>query len=221
MTTENLSFDDGSDEDLYVFSGSDLLMSHYDLADLDWAEVADRTLIDERRGLVITQAVVFEDMIDEFILYLVDPPDSAGYRTERMGSWSAGTRRQELEKLLGRAGLLDRRATRLLAECREIGDRRNTLAHGTINARLFDVAKPNRVVVPIAEIRSASLAIEWILTDRRTGARERVSMARLRQDLEDAQALVGEMLNYAEEFVERAPRPAHLQGGVFLGAPTP
>ena len=218
---EDLSLDDESGEDAYVFSGSDLLTSHYDLADLDWAEVAARTAIDERRGLVSTQAVVIEDVIDEFIVYLNDPPESTQYRMETLGSWTVGRRRQKLEKLLRRAGLLDRYAAQLLDRCRAIGERRNTLAHGTIEPRLFNVAKPDQVVVPIAEFDQASLAIEWILTDRRSGATERVSMARLRQDLVDAQALVDELLNYAEYFVERAPWPSHFQGGAFLGAPTP
>jgi hypothetical protein len=218
---DDLTFDDESGEDMYVFSGSDLLASHYDLADLDWPEVAARTAIDERRGLVITQAVVIEDVTDEFILYLEDPPDSMQYRRESLGSWTAGRRRQQLEMLRRGAGLLDSQAAQLLERCRAVGERRNTLAHGTIEPRLVNVAKPDQVVVPIAEFRDASLAIEWILTDRRTGATERVSMARLRQDLVDAQVLVDEMLNYAEYFVERARRPNHFQGGAFLGAPTP
>jgi len=118
-----------------------------------------------------------------------------------MGGWTAGRRRQELEKLFRQAGVLDSRAIRLLDQCRAIGERRNTLAHGTISPRLLDVANPDRVVVPIDELRQASLAVEWILTDRRTGAVERLSMMRLREDLEDAQGLVGEMLNYAEYLV--------------------
>jgi hypothetical protein len=124
-------------------------------------------------------------------------------------------------KLLRQTGLIDRRATQLLDECRAVGERRNTLAHGTISPRLFNAAQPDLVVVPVDEIGGASLAIEWILTDRRTGARERVSMTRLRQDLENAHGLVGDLLNYAEELVERAPRPKHFQGGVLLGASTP
>jgi hypothetical protein len=204
VTLENLTFDDDCDEDLSVFSGSDLLMSHYDIADLDWAEVADRTLIDERRGLVITQAVVIEDVIDEFILYLDDPPDPARYRTETMGGWTAGRRRQEFEKLLRRARLLESNAVRLLDECRAVAERRNTLAHGSIQPRLINVANPAQVVIPVSDLQRASLAIEWTLTDRRTSASERISMARLRRDLEDAQSLVATMLDYAEEFVERA-----------------
>jgi hypothetical protein len=219
---EQLSFDDESgDEDLRVFSGSDFLMSHYDIAELDWEEIAYRTAIDERRGLIITQTVVIEDVIDEFILYLEDPPDSNKYRTETLGNWAAGRRRQHLEALLSSAGLLDDRAAQLLEECRRVGLRRNTLAHGTIEPRLVNVAKPDQVVVPIDELDQADLAIEWTLTDRRTGEAERVSMARLRQDLYAAIGLVYELLNYAEYFVERAPRPNNFEGGAFLGAPTP
>lgn len=148
-------------DELFVFSGDDLLTSHYDIADLDWAEVADRTLIDERRGLIITQAVVVEDVIDEFILYLEDPTDPAVYRMETMGKWNAGTRRRELEKLLRRSGLLSSRATLLLDECRTIGERRNVLAHGTVSPRLINLAKPDQVV-PIADLSGTDLAIEWI-----------------------------------------------------------
>jgi hypothetical protein len=177
---EELSFDDEVDEDLYVFSGSDFLTSHYDKADLDWAEVASRTAIDERRGLVITQAVVIEDEIDEFILYLADPPNAKQYRAKPMGTWNAGRKRKHLERLLKSAGLFDSYAAPLLEECRRVGERRNRLAHGTIEPRLINVAKPGQVVIPIDELDQASLAIEWILTDRRTGRTERVSMARLR-----------------------------------------
>ena len=70
MAIQSLSFDDESDEELYVFSGNDLLISHYDIADLDWEEVAERSLIDQRRGLVITQVAVLEDLVDDFLLYL-------------------------------------------------------------------------------------------------------------------------------------------------------
>jgi hypothetical protein len=51
MPIRSLSFDDPSDDDLVVFSGHDLMLSRYDHMDLDWQEVAERTAIDERRGL--------------------------------------------------------------------------------------------------------------------------------------------------------------------------
>jgi hypothetical protein len=50
MTRASVSFDDEDGEELYVFSGGDLLMTHYDAADLDWEEVAERAALDERRG---------------------------------------------------------------------------------------------------------------------------------------------------------------------------
>jgi len=56
--------DDDSDEDLCVFSGSDLLISYYDVADLDWQDVAERSAIDERRGLVIAQVAALADPIE-------------------------------------------------------------------------------------------------------------------------------------------------------------
>ncbi len=69
MPILSLSFDDDSEEPLFVFSGEDLLMAHIDEVDLDWEEVAERSILDERRGLVITQVAVLEELIDEFILY--------------------------------------------------------------------------------------------------------------------------------------------------------
>lgn len=65
MVTGSLTFDDEANEDLHVFSVSALLTSHHDIADLDWEQVAERTVIDERRGLAITPAVVVEGVIDD------------------------------------------------------------------------------------------------------------------------------------------------------------
>jgi hypothetical protein len=70
MPILSLSFDDDSEEPLFVFSGDDLLMAHIDEVDLDWEEVAEHSILDERRGLVITQVAVLEELIDEFILYV-------------------------------------------------------------------------------------------------------------------------------------------------------
>lgn len=50
MAAWSVSFDDDSDEDLSVFSGNDLLTAHYDVADLDWREVAERSALDGRRA---------------------------------------------------------------------------------------------------------------------------------------------------------------------------
>jgi hypothetical protein len=46
-----------------------------DQAGLDWEEVTQRSLLDERRGLVITQVAVLEELIDQLILYVVDSAD--------------------------------------------------------------------------------------------------------------------------------------------------
>jgi hypothetical protein len=53
-----VSFDNDSNEQLSVFSGNDLLITQYDVSDLDWPEVAERSALDERRGLVITRVAV-------------------------------------------------------------------------------------------------------------------------------------------------------------------
>jgi hypothetical protein len=45
MASASISFDDEDGEELCVFSGSDLLESHYDTADLDWEEVAERAAL--------------------------------------------------------------------------------------------------------------------------------------------------------------------------------
>jgi len=80
VTIRSLSFDDEDEEALCVFSGYDLMISHYDIADLDWREVAERSSIDERRGLVIAQVAAIEDLIDEFSIYLDDPVDAESYQ---------------------------------------------------------------------------------------------------------------------------------------------
>ena len=99
MTVRLASFDDDDESELYVFSGNDLLLSHYDVADLDWEEVAERSVIDERRGLVIAQVAVLEDLIDEFIVCLGDPP-------RRRRNWGGNRRTKTIEPRLdvARAG---------------------------------------------------------------------------------------------------------------------
>ena len=51
MGVISVCFDDPSDEELSVFSGTDLLVTHYDGPDLDWQEIAERSELDKRRGL--------------------------------------------------------------------------------------------------------------------------------------------------------------------------
>ena len=49
MPILSLSFDDDSEEPLFVFSGEDLLMAHIDEVDLDWEEVAELVTDSYRR----------------------------------------------------------------------------------------------------------------------------------------------------------------------------
>jgi hypothetical protein len=213
MSIRSVSFDDDSDDELCVFSGSDLLISHYDIADLDWGEISERTQIDERRGLVITQVAVLEDLIDEFLLYLEDAKDPSVFREKELSGKTIGPRLTMLEARLQQADLLDSDAVDCLAVARTTVDRRNRLAHGTVECR------PTRVV-PIWELGHADLEIEWVLIDRRSGETERISMARLREDLYNAIGAFTGLLAYAERFVERAPSPTHFAGGHYLGVPT-
>lgn len=212
MTVHSISFDDDSDEDLYVFSGNDLLISHYDQVDLDWQEVAERTAIDERRGLVILQVATLEDVVDEFLLYLGDEEDQAAQQ-RRLEAATIGPRLRELEGLLRGADLLDDRAEQLLVTLRSVVDRRNELAHGTISPRLVSVSS-----VPPG--RGHGLAVEWVLVDRRSRTIRRITMRELRQDLYDALGAVSEMVSYAEHFVSIAPWPVHFRGGAYLATPT-
>lgn len=106
MAIRSVSFDDDSEADLCVFSGYDLMITHFDGPDLDWEEVAERSALDERRGLVIAQVAVLEDLIDEFILYLVDPRDPEGYQLS-LDKKTIGPRIDILEQVLGDQDLMD------------------------------------------------------------------------------------------------------------------
>lgn len=213
MAIQSLSFDDESDEELYVFSGNDLLISHYDIADLDWEEVAERSLIDQRRGLVITQVAVLEDLVDEFLLYLEDPLDACRFREEFLSGKTIGPRLDMLEKRLQLAELMDDETIECLAAVHAAVDRRNRLAHGTVKRR------PTRNI-PISDLLKVDVGLEWVLVDRRSNETERVSMTCLRQDVYEAIGAFSGLLAYAETFVERAPKPRHFVGGHYLGAPT-
>lgn len=210
----SLSLDDDDDSELYVFSGQDLLTAHYDQIDLDWHEVAERSIIDERRGLVITQVAILDDLIDEFILYLADPPDEEAYQREKLDTITLGPRIDLFEKRLRRAGLLTDGVSVLLADLRKIQARRNTLAHGTLSWQ------PIFPMPVLSDRDRPPTRLEWILFDRRRQTRERISMTQLRQDVYTAQGCFSALLNYAEVFVETAPQPTHFRGGSYLAAPT-
>ena len=100
MAIHSVSFDDDAEDDLCVFSGYDLVLTHVDGPDLDWEEVAERSALDERRGLVIAQVAVLEELIDEFILYLVDPADPEGYQ-RNLDKETISPRINKLERILG------------------------------------------------------------------------------------------------------------------------
>jgi hypothetical protein len=208
----SVSFDDPDEAPLYVFSGRHLLIGHYDQVDLDWEEVAERTAIDERRGLVITQVAVLEDLLDEFILYLEDPVKIDRLR-EDLAAQTIGPRITRLEDLLRLHDLLDASGTGIIRELRRLVSLRNRLAHGTIDRQ------PTRIV-PVREWSTTTIELEWVLVDRRSRTFERLSMAALRKALVDAQSCFFEMLRFAETLVERAPVPRNFTGGWYLDAPT-
>src|SRR5262245_19131718 len=215
MPIVSLSFDDHDDDrELTVFSGQDLLTAHYDQVDLDWEEVAERSLIDERRGLIITQVAVLDDVIDEFIMYLEYPIDVELYRREHLDRITIGPRLQLLEQLLAEHAMLSERAGALLTELHEIAAIRNRLAHGTIHRR------PLRIV-PIRELATETTELEWVLTDRRDRRNERISMLGLRTTLHRTQGCFMDLLAFAEMFVDVAPSPKNYSVGWYLRAPSP
>lgn len=213
MTVRSVSFDDEDDGELHVFSGNDLLIAHYDLMDLDWSEIAERTMLDERRGLVIAQVAVLEDMVDEFIHYLDDPPtpDALQAKLERQ---TLGPRLDLLESLLRRGNLADSGVERLLAELRTVVERRNELAHGTLYWRPIGGPPP----LPLTD---QDVMVEWIVRGRRGRTTRRITMSGLRRDLYDAIGAVTALVDYSERFVEQAPTPLHFRGGAYLSPPTP
>jgi hypothetical protein len=212
MPIESVSFDDQSDEPLYVFSGNDLLLSHYDRVDLDWEEVVERTELDERRGLVVLQVGVIEDLLDEFVEYMEDPIDHAAFVAE-LETQMIGKRIGRFETSIRRAGILDARSHGEIDELRRIVQRRNELTHGTIYRR--PVGGWPKLPLP------RDLQLEWLLYDRRSHTSARITTSRLRQDLYDAIGLFTELLKYAEYFVTVAPSPVNFRGGHYLAAPTP
>lgn len=210
LVIHSVSFDDDSDEELCVFSGSDLLISHYHMADLDWGEVAERSMLDDRRGLVIAQVAVVEDLVDELILYLVDPEDVSGHQAG-LDRQTIGPRLDQLGRLLISGGLLDDHAHTLLTDLRAIVDRRNELAHGTLHWQPVGNPKPLRDLTDIE--------LEWVIRSRRSHSVRRITMSGLRQNLYEAIAAFSSMLQFAEALVEVAPRPRHFRGGRYLGSP--
>lgn len=216
MGVISICFDDPSDEDLSVFSGSDLLVSQYDGPDLDWQEVAERSQIDQRRGLVIAQVAVLEDLVDEFLTYIIDPV-SPGELAARLGAMTIAPRIDLLRSQMKKIQLLDDEAEALIDELDRVAQRRNELAHGILHWRL--VAGQSRLLRDL--LGQTEIELEWIITNRRTRSSQRITMLELRQDLYDAIGVFMAMLGYAQVFAERAPHPRHFSGGQYLVVPIP
>lgn len=206
------TFDDENIDHLYVFSGHDLLLAHYGHSDLDWQEIAERTEIDERRGLLVCQVAVIEDLIDEFILYLKDPEDAEAFRLHKLARLTIGPRIDMLQDLLETNGLATDKALAHLTDARNIVQRRNTLAHGTIFR--------HHQLPSASAATSIAGTSQWMLLDRRSGRTEPISMSDLRESVYEAIGVFTALLSFAELFVETAPWPKHFRGGHYLGTPT-
>jgi len=206
-----LSFDDDSEEPLFVFSGEDLLMAHIDEVDLDWEEVAERSILDKRRGLVITQVAVLEELIDEFILYVTDPADPEGCQ-RRLDRKTIGPRIDELEKVLRERDLLDAAGAELIADLRALVDIRNELAHGIIYRTLL-------YVVPIEELATRDLPQEWRIYSRRSRTSRRLTTAGLRENLEDAIGCFTALIAWGEDLVKQAPSPQNFREPTYFTSP--
>ncbi|MGW3607915.1 hypothetical protein [Micromonospora sp. NPDC005161] len=183
-----VSFDDGSDEPLNVFSDYDLLLSFHDEVDLDWEEIAERSALDQRRGLVITQSIVLEDLLGDVILQLEKPDDPETRRSE-LDQWMIGKRLHRVESLL--ASLPSSEANRSFPreELSAVVRRRNELAHGNIT-RVVGEARP-RTGGP-----GKTQRVEWRLVDRRTCGSQLITMAGLREDVYTALAAYTSLVHW-------------------------
>jgi hypothetical protein len=210
MPIVSVSFDDESDEPLFVFSGQDLLMAHIDEMDLDWEEVAERSVLDERRGLVITQVAVLEELIDEFILYVTDPSDPVAFQ-HRLDRKTIGPRIDDLERALMERDLLDDAGRELIADVHALVNIRNELAHGIIYRTLV-------YVVPIKELATRDVPQEWRIYSRRSRTWRRLTTAGLRGNLEEAIGCFTALIAWGEELAKRAPSPRNFHEPTFFTA---
>jgi hypothetical protein len=208
MAFTNASFDDSSDKELHIFSGYDLLIAHYDIADLAWEEVAERTVIDERRGLVVLQVAVLEDLIDDFIMRLADEPHQEEFYAT-LTKKTIGPRLEQLTHLLEERNLIDSKASELLVEVRTIVQRRNELAHGTIHYRPVGGMPP----LPL----KGDIEFEWVISSRRSPEPQRLTMSQLREDLYEAIGCFMALLAYSDRWMAQVPPPRYFKGGHYLG----
>ncbi|GGL88630.1 hypothetical protein [Micromonospora yangpuensis] len=181
-----VSFDDGSNEPLNVFSDYDLLLSFQDAADLDWEEVAERSALDERRGLVITQSTVLEDLLGDVILQLERLSDPER-RQREIGQWMIGKRLSRVETLLSSGGYLEASSNFPREALYGAVRRRNELAHGSIIRVIGDA-------YPRTDGPGKTRRVEWQLVDRRTRESRLITMAGLREDLYAAIAAYTDLL---------------------------
>jgi hypothetical protein len=184
-----VSFDDDSDEPLNVFSDYDLLLSFHDEVDLDWEEIAERSVLDQRRGLVITQSTVLEDLLGDVILQLEKPDDPEARRNET-DQWMIGKRLNRVESLLASGASPDADRSFPREELWAAIRRRNDLAHGNIT-RVIDEAYPR------PDGSGKTQRVEWHLIDRRTRRSQLITMAGLREDVYAAIAAYTSLLRWA------------------------
>ncbi|MGW0505486.1 hypothetical protein [Micromonospora sp. NPDC003241] len=183
-----VSFDDDSDEPLNVFSDYDLLLAFHDEVDLDWEEVAERSALDQRRGLVITQSTVLEDLLGDVILRLEEPDDPEARRSE-LDQWTIGKRLKRVESLMDGSASPEANGTFPRDELWAAIRRRNELAHGNITRVTSDP-------YPRPDGPGRAMRVEWHLVDRRTRESRLITMAGLREDLYAAIAAYTSLLRW-------------------------
>lgn len=188
-------------------------MAHMDEVDLDWEEVAERSILDSRRGLVITQVAALEELIDEFILYVTDPADPEEFQ-RGLDRKTIGPRLEELEQALVKRGQLDADGESLLADLRALVSKRNELAHGIIFRTMV-------YVVPIKELATRDIELEWRIYSRRTHMSRRITMSELRDDLHEAIGCFTALLKWGERFARRAAPPRNIQDFTYLAVQQP
>ncbi|KAB1118476.1 hypothetical protein F6X54_03300 [Micromonospora aurantiaca] len=186
-----VSFNDNSDEPLHVFSGYDLLLAFHDAADIDWEEVAERGALDERRGLVITQSTVLEDLLSDVIVQL-ERPDKPETRLRELDQWMIGKRLKHVESLLERGAYPEVKNSFPFEELWDVVRRRNELAHGNL-MRVIGEACPR------SEGPGKTRQVEWHLVDRRSRGSRLITMAGLREDLSAATTAYINLLRWSSK----------------------
>lgn len=183
----HVSFNDDSNESLDVFSSYDLIVAFHDEVDLDWEELAERRALDERRGLVITQSTVLEDLLSDAIVRL-ERPDNPESRHRELDQWMIGRRLNRVELLL-RDSAVPEAGTFPIEELWAVVRRRNELAHGDLK-RIVGQAFPR------SDGPGKTRRVEWLLVDRRSRESTLITTAGLREDLYAAIGAYTELLRW-------------------------